>query len=379
MPSNSAGRGSGGKRDADVERRKAEHVKVVAESDVEHRRSAGCSDVHLVHQALPVADLDDVDLSVEFLGRRLQAPFLISAMTGGHAAATPINAVLARAAARHGLAMGLGSQRAAIRDPALDATYRVAREEAPDAFLIANIGAPQLVRQESGEPLGVEQLQHAVDMIGADALAVHLNFLEETVQPEGDRRAREVPEALARLTSLLGVPVIAKETGAGLSRSTALELRRLGFHALDVGGLGGTSFVAVEAQRARVTEDHVKARLGEVFHDWGIPTAVSVVAARAAGLPLVATGGVRTGLDAAKAIALGATLVGMARPFLIAALDGEAAVEILIAQLFEELRVAVFLSGGRSVRDLGSADVVLLGQTRRWLDDLGYLEPSSGG
>lgn len=362
-----------------MSRRKADHLKAASRLDVEHRRGAGWSDVHLVHQALPAADLDDVDLSTEFLGRRLPTPLVISAMTGGHPSATQINAVLARCAARHGLAMGLGSQRAAIGDPSLETTYRVARQEAPETYLIANIGAAQLVPQGSGRPLAVEQLRSVVEMIGADALAVHLNFLEEMVQPEGDRRARDLPAALARVTASLGSPVIAKETGAGLSRRTALELRGLGFQALDVGGLGGTSFAAVEARRARVARDHMRARLGEVFAEWGIPTAVAVVAARAAGLPLIGTGGVRSGLDAAKAIALGATLVGMARPFLIAALEGEQAVEALIRQLLEELRVAVFLSGGRSVGDLRSAELVVLGETRRWLDDLGYLEAARDG
>jgi isopentenyl-diphosphate delta-isomerase len=356
----------------DVEKRKAEHLRLASSPEVGARVSPGWDDVQLVHEALPRADLAAIDMSVDFLGRRLSAPLLIAGMTGGHGSARAVNAVLARAAQRHGLAMGLGSQRAGLNNPALAPTYAVAREEAPDAFLIANIGAAQLVSQSSGKTLETAHLQMAVDMIGADALAVHLNFLEESVQPEGDRRAVGLREALAAALRLLEVPGIAKETGAGMSRATALELRELGFSALDVGGAGGTSFAAVEGRRAKDRGDRRGERLGHVFHDWGVPTAVSVVAAGAAGLPLIATGGVRSGLHAAKAIALGASLVGVARPLLQAAMEGDDAVDEWITHFIEELRVAVFLTGGTSVADLARAPRVVLGDTRRWLEDLGY-------
>jgi isopentenyl-diphosphate delta-isomerase len=349
-----------------VEQRKAEHLLVAASPEVNTRTQPGWADVHLLHHALPRADL------AEFLGRRLRAPLVIAGMTGGHAAATQVNATLARAAERHGLAMGVGSQRAALGNPSLAQTYAVARGEAPNVFLIANVGAAQLVPQASGEPLDRRRLAAAVEMIGANALAIHLNFLEESVQPEGDRQAAGLREAIAAAVESLEVPAIAKETGAGLSRPAALELRELGFDALDVGGVGGTSFAAVEGKRAQARGDQRGARLGDVYHDWGVPTAVSVVGAAAAGLPIIATGGVRSGLDAAKAIALGATLVGVARPLLVAALDGDGAVELWISQFLEELRVAVFLSGGSSLADLAGAPRVVVGDTRRWLDDLGY-------
>ncbi len=359
----------------DVEQRKAEHLRLVTSRDVTSRTTPGWSDVRLLHHPLPAADLPAIDLSTDFLGRRLRAPLAIAAMTGGHEAASDINERLARAAQRHGVAMGLGSQRAALRDPRLARTYTVAREVAPDAFLIANIGAAQLVPQDSGAPLGPAQLADAVAMIQANALAIHLNFLEETIQPEGDRRAAGLREALARATASVAVPAIAKETGAGISRRAALDLRALGFRALDVGGLGGTSFAAVETARAEARGDSRRATLGRVYGEWGIPTAVSIVAASAAGLPLIATGGVRTGLDAAKAIALGASLVGVARPLLSAALEGDASVEAWITQFLEELRVAIFLSGGACVADLRSVLRVVLGDTRAWLDDLGDEAP----
>lgn len=357
-----------------IEARKAEHLRVTAHGDVNTRTSAGWSDVHLVHEALPELDLEEVDLAVDFLGRTLRAPLLIAGMTGGAAAAREVNAVLARAAERFGVAMGVGSQRGALRNPSLAPTYAVAREQAPSAFLIANIGAPQLISQPSGVALGLAEAEAAVAMIKADALAVHLNFLEETVQPEGDRRAAGCAEALAALADQLALPLIVKETGAGLSRTTALRLRQLGAAVLDVGGVGGTSFAAVEALRAGAQGDERGRRLGELLRDWGVPTAVSVVGARATGLPLIATGGVRSGLDAARALALGATLVGVARPLLQAALEGgDVAVAVWVDQFLHELRTVLFLTGSRSIAELQTRPHVILGDTRLWLEQLGYL------
>lgn len=355
-----------------VERRKGEHLQVASTGDVDSRTGPGWPDVRLVHCALPVTDLSAIDLSVELLGRRLKAPLVISAMTGGHRMATEVNRRLASAAERHGLAMGLGSQRAALRNPNLAGTYAVARGVAPNALLIANVGAPQLIDQASGSALEAAELMESVRMIGADALAIHLNFLEESVQTEGDRRAAGIREAIGAVVATVGVPVVAKETGAGISGEVAMELEALGFAAIDVGGLGGTSFSAVEAIRAAAAGDERGARIGEVFRDWGIPTAVSVVAASATRLPVIATGGIRSGLDAAKAMALGATAVGVARPLLIAALESEEALERWIGGFLEELRVAAFLTGCRSVAELAAVPRTVTGETRRWLDDLGY-------
>jgi isopentenyl-diphosphate Delta-isomerase len=353
-----------------VEARKAEHLRVTATRDVNTRAAAGWDDVHLVHEALPEIDLDQVDLSIELFGRRLEAPLVLAAMTGGHALALDVNAVLARAAEKYGLAMGVGSQRAGLRRPELTRTYAVVREQAPTAALIGNIGAAQLIEQASGPPFSVEDARRAVDMIRADALAVHLNFLEESVQVEGDRRARGCAAALRRIVDEVGVPVVAKETGAGLSASAALRLKDLGVSALDVGGVGGTSFAAIEGLRAAERGDERSRRLGETLRDWGIPTAVSVLAARASGLPLIATGGVRTGLDAAKALALGAQAVGVARPLLNAALEGESAVEAWIEQFLTELRTVLFLTGSRTASELRRRPLVVLGETRAWLDGL---------
>ena len=336
--------------------------------------------MRLLHNALPEVDRDAIDLSVEFLGRTLRAPLVIAGMTGGHRMAHEVNGVLARAAERHGVAMGVGSQRAALRRARsgsnLDYTYSVAREQAPSAFLIGNVGAPQLIPQDGTPALSLDEIDAAVRMIGADALAIHLNFLQESVMPEGERRAAGCERAIQRVVGhLQQTPVIAKETGAGLSRQTALRLRELGVAALAVGGVGGTSFAAVEGLRAEAQGHALGQRLGEVLRDWGVPTPVAVVGAVATGLPVIATGGIRDGLDAARALALGARLVGVARPLLQAALEGDAAVDRWIEQLLHELRTVLFLTGSRNLEGLRRQPPLVLGPTRAWIDQLGYAAP----
>jgi len=367
------------RRGAPVERRKGEHLQIVSAGDVDSPVGPGWQDVHLVHSALPAVGLDEVDVSTELLGHPLRAPLMIAAMTGGHPDAREINRRLAAAAERHGLAMGVGSQRAALRHPELAPTYAVAREAAPNALLVGNLGAAQLIAQASGDLIDAGGIRTAIEMIGADALAIHLNFLEELVQTEGDRRAGGIREALRAAVSASPVPVVAKETGAGISRDVALELARLGFSALDVGGAGGTSFAAVEAKRAAEHGDPRGVRFGHTFRDWGLPTAVSLVGAAASGLPVIATGGVRTGLDAARAIALGACAVSVGRPLLVAAMAGDDAIDEWIGLFVEELRGAVFLSGVGSCRELHRVPRVVGGDTRRWLDDLRYWDAAQPG
>jgi isopentenyl-diphosphate Delta-isomerase len=357
---------------AAIERRKAEHLRIAAEEDIETRRAPGWDDVHLVHEALPATDAARIDLSARLLGHTLALPLMIAGMTGGHSGAEQVNLTLAEAAARHGLGIGVGSQRAALRDPNLRRTYAVVRERAPKAFVIANVGVSQLVEQDDSEPLDANEIRTLIEMVGANAIALHLNYLEESVQPEGQTRAAGIDTAIRRLVRRSSVPVIAKETGAGISGQAARRLRALGVKALDIGGVGGTSFAAIEALRARDRGDAARARLGQVFRDWGIPSAVAVAGSARAGLPVIATGGVRSGLDAAKALALGATVVGVGRPLLQAALDGPAAVDEWVRQFALELRTATFLSGVSRARDLSKRRPVITGDTRDWIAQLGY-------
>jgi isopentenyl-diphosphate delta-isomerase len=356
----------------EVKQRKIEHVSVALGQDVSVPQRANWHDIQLVHQALPEVDLDEIDTSVNFLGHTMRYPIFISSLTGGHPDVTSINRNLAQAAERYGLALGVGSQRAAIVNPDVMSSYAVTREQAPKAFLIANVGAPQLIPQKRHPAFTLEQVQRAIDMIGANALAVHMNSLQEAAQPEGDRRAVGEAAALKRLTQQIGVPVIAKETGAGICREQAFLLRSCGVAAIDVGGAGGSSMSAMEAARSRSRGDERTMNVGLLYRDWGIATPIAVVEAGMAGLPLISTGGVRNGLDVARALSLGATLVGMGFPFLKAASESYEKVCELLETVVAEMKVAMQLSGAANVAQLRQVDVVVTGETRAWLTLRGF-------
>jgi isopentenyl-diphosphate delta-isomerase len=356
----------------EVKQRKIEHVNIALGQDISVAQSANWNDVQFVHQALPEVDLDEIDTSVSFLGHRLRYPLFISSLTGGHNDVTSINRNLARAAEHYGLALGVGSQRAGIVNPDVINSYAITREQAPKTFLIANIGAPQLIAQARHAPFTIEQVERAVTMIGANALAVHMNSLQEATQPEGDRRTVGEAAALKTLTEKVSVPVIAKETGAGVCREQALLLRSCGVAAIDVGGAGGSSMSAMEAERSKARGDERTHTIGMLFRDWGIATPVSIVEAKVAALPLISTGGVRTGLDIARALALGATLVGIGFPFLKAASQSYDAVCELLETIVAELKVAMQLNGAASIEQLQQTDIVVTGETRNWLSMRGF-------
>jgi|GraSoiStandDraft_32_1057276.scaffolds.fasta_scaffold98544_2 isopentenyl-diphosphate Delta-isomerase len=362
----------------EVKQRKLEHVKIALEQDVSVPQHANWHDIQLVHQTLPEVDLDDIDTSVSFLGHTLRYPIFVSSLTGGHPDVTHINQNLARAAEQYGLALGVGSQRAAIVNPDLASSYAITRDSAPHAFLIANIGAPQLIPQARHAPFTFEQIQRAIDMIGANALAVHLNSLQEATQPEGDHKAAGEANALKALAQRVTLPVIAKETGAGICREQALLLRSCGVSAIDVGGAGGSSMSALEAVRAQSRGDEQMKNIGLLYRDWGIATPIAVVEAGIAGLPLISTGGVRNGLDVARAIALGASLVGLGFPFLKAASESYEKVCELLESIVAQLKVAMQLSGAATIEQLRQADVVLTGATREWLTLRGFEEDLKG-
>ena len=336
-----------------IEQRKRDHIRICLEEDVQGAGiTAGWEAYRFMHQALPEIDLDAVDCGVDLWGHHLGAPLLISSMTGGTERATEINRNLALAAETLGLAMGVGSQRAAVRDPALAATYQV-RAHAPTALVFANLGAVQL-----NYGFDVDECRRALEMIRADALFLHLNALQEAVQPGGDTRFAGLSRRIAAVCAALardGVPVIAKEVGWGIAPETAQRLWDAGVAAIDVAGAGGTSWSQVEAQRAPTA---ALRRVAESFRSWGIPTAESLRLVRAAGVPagrhLFASGGLRSGVDLAKAVVLGATLGGLARPFLeAAAVSAEAAVEVG-RQLIAELRISMFCIGAADLAALRS-------------------------
>lgn len=318
-----------------TQQRKAEHLRIALGEDVASGVTSGFERFRFVHQALPECDLDTIDTTQRFLGKTLRLPLLVSSMTGGTDEATVINQRLAEAAQRAGIALGVGSQRSAVEHPALAETFRV-RDRAPDILLFANIGAIQL-----NEGYGVDQCRRAVEMIGADALILHLNALQEALQPEGDHRWRGLLTRIEAICRLVGVPVVAKEVGWGIAPNIARQLRAVGVAAVDVAGAGGTSWSQVEMHRAR---GPMAARVAAHFVDWGIPTAecIAAVAAALPDVPLIASGGVRNGIDLAKALALGAHLGGVALPLLKAAAESTETVCAAIDEIAATLRVAMF-------------------------------------
>jgi isopentenyl-diphosphate Delta-isomerase len=328
-----------------TKQRKADHIRICLEEDVQFRASNGLEKYRFTHRCLPEIDYADLDIKTTFLGKSLGAPLLISSMTGGTAQAQQINQRLASVAQTYGLAMGVGSQRVAIEQAHTAPTFQV-RSIAPDILLFANLGAVQL-----NYGYGAEQCQKAVDLLQADALILHINPLQECIQPQGDLNFSGLLAKIAVVCEKLTVPVIAKEVGNGISAAMARQLINAGVQAIDVAGAGGTSWSLVESQRA---PNELLKQLGRTFGDWGIPTAECLVNIHHTypQMPLIASGGLRNGLDIAKSISLGASLAGMALPFLQAADISEEAVIDQVDLLIAELKTAMFCTGSRQLSDL---------------------------
>lgn len=331
---------------SEIENRKSEHLRVCIEEDVEFQQlTNGLEKYRFTHCCLPELDRSDIELGTTFLGKSLKAPILISSMTGGTELAHLVNTRLATVAQRYGLAMGVGSQRIALEQPELAPTFAV-RSLAPDILLLANLGAVQL-----NYGCGLEDCLKLVELLEADALILHLNPLQEWVQSGGDSNFKGLLAKIEQICAQLPVPVIAKEVGNGISAVMAKKLIEAGVAAIDVAGAGGTSWAKVESQRAK---DNRQRHLGQVFADWGLPTAECITAIRSVNstIPLIASGGLKNGLDLAKSIALGADLAGLARPFLVAAIESEAAVDELVKFLIAELEIVLFCTGNPNLSAL---------------------------
>ena len=353
----------------ETRKRKAEHIRISLNQNVQARRvTTGFEDVHFVHKALPEVDKQKVNLSTTVFEHKFTAPLIVGAITGGTSEAMKINSVIADAVEELGLGMGVGSQRAAIEDKKLENTFAVVRKNAPTAYLIANLGGVQLVNG-----YGLKEARRAIEMIDADAIAIHLNPLQEAVQPEGQTRFEGILLRIHEIAERLDKPVIAKETGAGIAAGEAKKLESAGVKGIDVSGAGGTSWAAVEYYRARERRNSSQRRLGDVFWDWGIPTAASIVeVSKTAKVPVISSGGIRDGVDVAKALGLGASLASLSQPMLHAAVRGVKETVDALSLLMEELRNVMFLVGAESVRDLQKAPLVVTGKTAEWLRTRGF-------
>ena len=336
---------------SELEKRKVEHVKIVAQKDEMDRRKFYFDEIRLTHRALPEIDLKAIDPSVEFMGKKLSFPLLISSMTGGSGGQLEtINRNLAAAAEAEGVAMGVGSQRILFAEPSARASFDL-RRVAPSALLFANLGAVQL-----NYGMTLAQIKSAIEVLQADALYLHLNPLQEVVQPGGDTNFSNLQKKIGEIVQGLDVPVIVKEVGAGISAADAELLIQAGVKFIDVAGAGGTSWSRIEAARC------ADPSLGELFQDWGIPTplALKALAPYRDRITLIASGGIRTGIDMAKALVFGASLCGVARPFLNPAMESADAVRKVIQRLKREFVTAMFLLGADRVGKIQGREELVL-------------------
>ena len=351
-----------------IEKRKQRHIRLSLEENVQADIGTGFEDVRLIHRALPEIDLDDVDTETELFGRRLAAPLIISAITGGTDYAKELNSTLASAAEEMGIGIGVGSQRIAIEDPSVEHTFSVVREEAPGSLVIGNIGCPQL-----SLGWGPQEARRCVEMVEADALAIHMNPLQEAVQVGGDTNYSGVLKKVAEITGNLETPVIMKETGCGISYEDAVRAEEAGVAGLELSGVGGTSWAAVEHHIAKEEGKADQEYLGEALWNWGVPTAISLVeTTKSTKLKVIASGGLRTGVEMAKAVVLGADAVGIAKPFLEKAVEGPRALREHIQNILLEFKTVMFLVGARDIEALRGVPALILGRTAEWLRLRGF-------
>ncbi len=347
----------------DTESRKSDHIEISLNKDVSFQnKTTGFEEIELIHHALPELNFEEIDTRITLFNKEFNVPILIEAMTGGNKKSKEINEILANIAVEYNIPMGLGSQRAAIENENLINTYKIARDVSDELFLIGNIGAAQLVKG-----YGIEEVNKCVEMIKANAIAIHLNPLQECLQKEGDKNFKGILSKLEDLHNSLSIPIIVKETGCGFSREDLKLINTIGIKTIDVAGAGGTSWAAVEHYRN--SEFPVLENLSKTFWDWGIPTAISTIIASELGMDVISSGGLRNGLDIAKAISCGASLSGIALPFLKDANEkNKEGLRQKLVQYISELKTAMFLSKATNIEELQLAEKVIFGKTKQWLD-----------
>jgi len=351
-----------------ISTRKQKHIAVTLKENVESEIQTGFKDTHLIHRSIPEIDLSEIDISTYVFGKKINAPLIISSITGGTKEAEKINKILALTAEKYNIGIGVGSQRIAIEHPETKKTFSVVRDNAPNSFIIANLGCPQL-----SLGWGVKEAREAVEMISADALAIHMNPLQEAIQINGDTNFRGTLQKIDNLAASLSTPIIMKETGCGISYYDAKKLEDVGVAGFDVSGLGGTSWAAVEHHIAKSEGKDEQEHLGKVFWNWGIPTVCSLIEVRnATNRVVLASGGIRTGLEMAKSIALGADGVGIAKPFLEKAVQGKEELEKHIQKIINELKLVMFLVSARNIDDLKHVPIVVTGWTAEYIRRRGF-------
>ena len=348
-----------------IENRKEEHIRIAENEKVDTDHNYW-DDIQVLHQAIPEIDFDSIDTSTRFISHEIQFPMVISSMTGGTELARKINLNLASAAEKFGLPMGVGSMRAAVEKKELSDTFSVILQKKVPVR-IANVGAPQLINQGK-KAFTDKDVEYIFNLIEANYLIVHFNFLQEMVQPEGDRNAKGIMKRLQDIAS--SYPVIAKETGNGFSREAALQLRDAGVRAIDVGGLGGTSFAAIEYYRARKAGDEEKMRAGKSFWNWGVPSPASIRYCDV-GIPVIGSGGLRNGLDLFKALLMGASAGGFARTLLKGADVSEEQIQKEVSYIIRDFKIGMFLTGSRNVKEIREARHFITEPLKTWLDVYG--------
>jgi isopentenyl-diphosphate delta-isomerase len=347
-----------------TEKRKTQHIHICLNEDVKAKKiTTGFEDIYMLHRALPEVNRDKISLTTEVFGHRFSAPLIITGITGGSKKALEINTSLAEAIEELNLGMGVGSQRAALENPKLEKTFSIVRKKAPNAFLIANLGGSQLIKEYH-----IKKIIKAIEMIEADALAIHLNPLQEAVQPEGETDHNGILEKIEEITDFIKIPLIIKETGAGIAAEEAKKIKRAGVTGIDVAGAGGTSWSAVEYYRAKESGHKLSQESGRILWDWGIPTVISLIEVlQSVDISVIASGGVRSGLDTAKALSLGAELVGFALPFLSPASRSSEEVKKKLTTIIHQLRTIMFLTGVNSIKEIKSIPLIITGNTAEWL------------